>query len=61
MADERLLTVAEVAQRIRVHPESVRRWIREGRLRGIALGARAGYRVPENEVERFLNEARKAS
>ncbi|MGH2460971.1 MAG: excisionase family DNA-binding protein [Chloroflexota bacterium] len=49
------MTVSEVAQRIRVSPELVRRWLREGRLRGVRLGGtRLGWRIPDDEVERFL-------
>ena len=58
MADETLLTVQEVAERLRVNPETVRRWLRQRRLRGALLGGdRAGYRIPESELERFLKAA----
>jgi excisionase family DNA binding protein len=54
----RLLTVAEVAERLRTHPETVRRWMRDGRLRGIRLGGpKLGWRVAEAELERFLADA----
>jgi excisionase family DNA binding protein len=48
MADE-LLTVKEVAARLKLNPQTVRRWIRSGRLRGVRVGAR-GWRVREMEV-----------
>ena len=55
MDDDRLLTVQEVAERLRVNPETVRRWLRQGRLRGVMPGGdRAGYRVAESELRRFL-------
>jgi excisionase family DNA binding protein len=55
MADDRLLTVQEVAERLRLKPETVRRWLRSGRLRGISLGSdHAGWRVRESEVQKFL-------
>jgi excisionase family DNA binding protein len=55
MADDRLLTVNEVADRLRVHVESVRRWIRQGKMEGSMMGGdRGGYRVAESEVERFI-------
>src|SRR3954447_11780216 len=38
MENDRLFTVPEVAERLRVKHETVRRWLREGRLRGIRLG-----------------------
>ena len=55
MADERLLTVREAAERIRASRESVRRWIREGRLQATRPGGtKLGYRIREAEVARFL-------
>ena len=37
-----LLTVREAAELLRVHPETLRRWTREGRIR---LGGMAGSRL----------------
>jgi excisionase family DNA binding protein len=49
------LTVKEAAERIRSTPESVRRWIRQGRLVAFRPGGtKLGYRIPEQELERFL-------
>ena len=48
MADE-LLTVKEVAARLKLNPQTVRRWIRSGRLRGVRVGTR-GWRVKAEEV-----------
>ena len=50
-----MLTVSEVAERLRLKPETVRRWLRSGKLHGVSLGSdSAGWRVPEAEVERLL-------
>jgi putative resolvase len=55
MTDEELLTVHEVARRLKLHPETVRRWIRAGKLRAIRLGSdRAGLRIRASEVQRLL-------
>ena len=55
MADDELLTVDEVARQLKLHPETVRRWIRGGKLRAISLGSdRAGLRIRASEVQRFL-------
>jgi len=55
MAGGRLLTVAEVAERVRVSEWTVREWLRRGRLRGTRPGGtRLGWRIPEQELERFL-------
>jgi len=51
------MTVPEVAERLRLKPETVRRWIRRGKLRAISFGSdRAGLRVRRSEVERFVGE-----
>jgi excisionase family DNA binding protein len=51
---EPLLTVRETADRLRVNPETVRRWLRAGRLKGILMGGdRGGYRIPASELERL--------
>jgi len=55
MPDEELLTVDEVAHRLKLHRETVRRWIRAGRLKAISLGSdRAGLRIRASEVQRLL-------
>jgi excisionase family DNA binding protein len=47
--------VREVAQRLRSSPETVRRWLRQGKLRGFRPGGtKLGYRVAEDELERFI-------
>jgi excisionase family DNA binding protein len=57
MDEDRLLTVSEVAERLRVYPETVRRWLRAGRLTGIRLGGtKLGYRIAESELRRFISE-----
>jgi excisionase family DNA binding protein len=53
---EQLLTVPEVAERLRVNPETVRRWLRQKKINGFVMGSdRGGYRIPESEVARFLS------
>jgi excisionase family DNA binding protein len=55
MAEDPLLKVTEVAARLRVSTETVRRWLRRGRLRGVLLGGdRGGYRIPASELDRLL-------
>jgi len=51
---ERLLTVTEVAELLGVTEETVRRWLRDGRLEGVLLSRRAGWRVRSEAVDRML-------
>jgi excisionase family DNA binding protein len=54
MSEQRLLTVREVAERLRSSPETVRRWLRQGKLRGFRLGGtKLGYRVTESELDQI--------
>ena len=51
------LTVEQVSERLNVHAETVRRWIRSGILPASKLvNDRAGYRIAETDVERLLRE-----
>jgi excisionase family DNA binding protein len=54
--EDRLLTVVEVAKYFRVDPESVRRWLREGKLLGINLGRAPGWRIRVGDLQTFVNE-----
>jgi excisionase family DNA binding protein len=57
MAEDVLLTVNETAERLRLNPETVRRWLRAGKIRGVSWGSdRAGWRVAQSEIERFKRE-----
>ncbi len=56
MGDEdRFLTVPEVADRMRVTPYTVRKWLREGRIEGVMPGGtKGGYRISEAALRRFI-------
>ena len=49
------LTVEEFAERIKLHPGSVRRSIKEGKIFATrpSTGKRAPYRISESELERL--------
>ena len=48
------MTLAEVADHLRLNVETVRRYVRSGKLRAIRLGGgRAGYRVPSEELDKL--------
>jgi excisionase family DNA binding protein len=50
---EPLLTVAEVADQLRLDPETIRRWAREGRIKAIALPSGL-WRFRRSDVEDLL-------
>lgn len=56
MPREQRYTVEELADELGVHADTVRRWIRRGELQAIDLGGSAGYRITQDEVDRFLKE-----
>ena len=54
---DELLTVREVAKRLRVDDTTVRRWIKSGALGAITLphrGKRQAYRVKKSTMDRLL-------
>ncbi|HZS76904.1 MAG TPA: helix-turn-helix domain-containing protein [Ktedonobacteraceae bacterium] len=57
MQDDIYLTVEEIARQLKVSPDTVRRWIREGRLPAIDLIGQ--YRIKREDYERFLEQRRK--
>ena len=57
MVDEKMLTVQQVAEALGANVETVRRWLRTGRIRGVMPGGqKLGYRIPESELRRLLTE-----
>jgi excisionase family DNA binding protein len=55
-APARLLTVPQAAAYLQVSIDTVRRWCRTGVLRCITLGDRAGYRIRQEDLDRFLED-----
>ena len=51
---ERFLTVAEVADRLDVTRETVRRWLRSGQLQGFRVSKKAGWRIPHRSVAKMI-------
>ena len=53
MREERLLRVAEVAQRLGLQVSTIRRWLLLHRIEAVHLGDRA-VRIKESEVDRIV-------
>jgi len=57
---EELLTVREVARRLRVDDTTVRRWIKSGALEAITLphrGKRQAYRIKRSTLDELLSSS----
>ena len=39
-----------------MHPESIRRWLRSGEMRGVLLSDKQGWRIEAVEVRRFMED-----
>ena len=57
MQGDKMLTIEEVAERMRVNEKTVRNWIASGELPAFPIGKR-GYRISETDLRNFV-EARK--
>lgn len=55
LEEDRWLTVAQVAEELQVHEETVRRWLRQGRLEGHNFSGRTGYRIRRSAIAAFMD------
>ena len=51
-----MLTVTEVARLLHVHPNTLRRWSNNGRIRAYRITPRGDRRFKHGEIVRFLDE-----
>ncbi len=58
MESQKYWTPREVAERFKVSEETVRRYIREGKLKAIKFGN--SYRISDEALQEFLDKQRKA-
>jgi excisionase family DNA binding protein len=55
---EKYLTTRQVAEHLQITEQTVRAWLRTGRLAGNRLGStKVGWRIRASEIERFINES----
>ena len=59
MAKTRLLRIKEAAEMLGVHPETLRRWDRSGKLKAIVISIRGDRRYKKEDIERFLKHSLK--
>jgi len=58
MSQTEPLTVEEVAAELRVHPETVRNWIRTGELDALDIGRE--YRIYRADLDAFIQRRKTA-
>jgi excisionase family DNA binding protein len=51
-----MLTIREVARLLHVHPNTLRRWSNDGRLRPYRINSRGDRRYKREEIAHFLAE-----
>lgn len=51
----KLYTIQEIADMLKVHHMTVRRWIRENQLQAVKIGN--GWRISEESLNKFLGKA----
>lgn len=51
---EKWLTVEEIAEALNVEAATVRRWLRDGKMDGINLKSKAGWRIREEDYHAFI-------
>ena len=54
MAEEKLLTPAQVASRLQIHERTVTRWLRDSYLRGFKLGKE--WRIAPADLQSFMDK-----
>jgi excisionase family DNA binding protein len=52
--DEEYLTVAEIAERLKLNPQTLRNWIDQGQLPAVRIGRRV--RIRRSDFERLVQE-----
>jgi excisionase family DNA binding protein len=56
--DDQLLTVPDVAKRMQVGEETIRRWLRSRELAGFHLGRGSSWRVKRSDLDAFIESRR---
>lgn len=55
MADERFLTLADVAEILNISASQTYALVRSGDLAGVKIGGRGQWRVERSELERYIS------
>lgn len=53
---DKLIRINEAAELLGVHPETLRRWDREGKLHTVVINDRGDRRFKLSEINKFINQ-----
>ncbi len=53
---DKLIRISEAADLLSVHPETLRRWDREGKVQTVVINDRGDRRFKLSEVNKFINK-----
>ena len=53
-----LLTITEVSEMLKVHPNTLRKWDKKGILKAVRFGQRGDRRYKKEDIEKLTNESR---
>jgi excisionase family DNA binding protein len=56
---EELLTLSEAAQILKVHPNTLRLWDKNGILKAVRIGVKKTRRYRKEDIEMFIKEGKK--
>ena len=54
MEQDKLLTIQEVAEVLKIAQSTIRRWLNEGKMKGVKLGRQ--WRVKQSELDRIIEQ-----
>jgi len=52
---EKLLTINEVSEMLNVHPETLRRWDNEGKLKAVRIGDRGHRKYKYSDIKDLIH------
>jgi len=53
---EKMLRVSDVAEILHAHPNTIRRWSEQGRIRAYRIGTRGDRRFMQSDIVGFITE-----
>ncbi len=52
-----VLTTKEAAEKLRLHEETIRRWLKRGKLKGYMFADSSGWRVYASSIDELIRQS----